>query len=127
MSTLPGWVEGLCQECGKPTVAIETWDTEGHARENWLCEACRKRILTGTPFEVLTVTPVEIEVCERLMDAWYDYDDGGKRRPKYHAQIKDQPGRWACGKTPDEAIGNLVTRHPELFGLTIATLGKLAR
>lgn len=78
--------------------------------------------------------PVEIEVCERLMDYCHVTvaDERGRavqeRRPKYHAQIKDQPGYWACGQDRDEAIGNLVRCHPEKFGVKITYLeGKLAR
>lgn len=42
------------------------------------------------------MSKVTIEVCERLMDYWIDFD--GVKRPKYHAQIKDNPGLWVAVK-----------------------------
>lgn len=69
--------------------------------------------------------PIEIEVCERLMDSWLDFH--GKRQPKYHAQIKGQPGRWGCGRTRQEAIADLITSNYELFNIKVSNLGKLAR
>lgn len=69
-----------------------------------------------------------IEICERLMDNWTDYSSGeGVQRPKYHAQIKNQPGTWGCGINPYEAVGNLVYNHPEMFGAEMNFLGKLPR
>lgn len=68
---------------------------------------------------------IEIEVSERLMDYWTDHN--GQRQPKYHAQVKDTPGYWACGRSPDEAIGDLMRSHPERFGVKITQLGKLPR
>jgi hypothetical protein len=38
-------------------------------------------------------------------------------RGDYHAQIDKQPGRWGCGATPEEAIGNLVNAHAGCFHL----------
>ncbi len=35
----------------------------------------------------------------------------------FHACIEGSPWHWACGKVPDEAIGNLVRTHPEHFGI----------
>jgi hypothetical protein len=70
--------------------------------------------------------PLSIETCERFADSWIDHE--GKRRPKYHAQIKGKPGCWGCGKTTDEAIGSLVRSHPEYFGLSeISDLGAQPR
>lgn len=69
---------------------------------------------------------IEIEVCERLMDYWYDAD--GKEKPMYHAQVKDKPGLWGCGKYRVNAIGDLISSHPEVFGIKITCLeGKLPR
>lgn len=42
-----------------------------------------------------------------------------KRTDDYHACISGQPGYWDCGKSPREAIGNLVQTHPEMFGVKI--------
>ena len=71
---------------------------------------------------------VEIEVCERLMDYWIDYTNG-RRMPKYHAQIKGEPGVWACGRTRAEAVGDLIVHHLERFGITSITelAGQLPR
>jgi hypothetical protein len=69
--------------------------------------------------------PIEIEVCERLADSWLDFH--GKRQPKYHAQIKDRPGIWGCGKTREAAITDLITSHYDLFNIKVTALGKLAR
>jgi len=66
-----------------------------------------------------------IEVCERLMDYWTD--EKGIRRPKFHAQIKGQPGYWGCGQTRSDAIGELMRNHPGKFGINIENLGKLPR
>jgi len=77
---------------------------------------------------------IEIEVCERLLDNHLVpvCDQTGnithwKKAPKYHAQIKGKPGLWACGKSADEAVGNLIATHSEKFGIRIQTLGKLPR
>jgi hypothetical protein len=66
-----------------------------------------------------------IEISERMMDYWIDAS--GVHRPKFHAQIKGEPGLWACGRTPDHAIGDLVRSHPEHFGIKIKNIGKQAR
>lgn len=68
---------------------------------------------------------VEIEISERLNDWWIDAD--GKEQPKYHAQIKGEPGMWACGRSPTAAIGDLVNSHPKIFGINVTYLGKQAR
>ena len=68
---------------------------------------------------------IEIEISERLGDWWIDAD--GIERPKLHAQIKGQPGIWACGRTSDEAIGDLVRSHPKQFNVSIDYLGKQPR
>jgi len=64
---------------------------------------------------------IEIEVCERSKD-----DGKGGRSlflkqhtAAYHAQIASVPGFWGCGNSPDEAIGNLIKTHPEMFGLEL--------
>jgi hypothetical protein len=68
---------------------------------------------------------IEIEVCERLMDSWQDVF--GNRHPKYHAQVKDKPGFWGCGRTPEDAIGSLIRNNPEILGVQVTYLGRLAR
>lgn len=70
-------------------------------------------------------TAVSIEVSERLMDYWTDHE--GKRQPKFHAQIAGQPGIWACGRTPDEAVGDLVRTHPAEFNVALKFIGKAPR
>lgn len=50
------------------------------------------------------------------------------RSSDWHAQIKDHPGIWGCGKTIDDAIGSLVRSWPEKFGIKIQfpdPIGKL--
>ena len=69
--------------------------------------------------------PITVEISERLLDYWVD--DEGQRRPKYHAQIKNESGYWACGCSPQEAIGDLIMSHPERFDVTIANIGEAAR
>ncbi len=56
-----------------------------------------------------------VEVCHRLMDR---KSDG---QPKYHASIRGMKA-WAAGNTPNEAIGDLVRCHPELFGVKVEYL-----
>lgn len=69
---------------------------------------------------------IEIEICERLMDYWID--DEGQRRPKYHAQVKNEPHIWACARNTVDAIGQLIRKHPDRFGIEITYLeGKLPR
>ena len=76
---------------------------------------------------------VVIEVCERLMDYALEPElkrdrcVGMKRVPKFHAQIKREPGFWGCGKSHDEAVGSLIRAHPEYFGMKVKDLGKLPR
>ena len=65
--------------------------------------------------------PVVIEVCERLRDYWIDYKDGGKHKPKYHAQLPD--GNWACGRTRQEAIGDLVSHNLDKVKIIVKDLG----
>jgi hypothetical protein len=68
---------------------------------------------------------ITIEVCERLADAWYDHE--GRRKPKYHAKFKTdtETGVWACGRTPYEAVGDLIYHAREDF--VIEYLGRQAR
>jgi hypothetical protein len=44
-----------------------------------------------------------------------------------HAQIAGRPDIWADGKSQDEAIGNLVRFHPEIFHVKIDYLGTQGR
>jgi hypothetical protein len=82
----------------------------------------------------MSETNVEIEVCQRLMDRRHvpEIRDGKvvgmREEPKYHAQIKGEPGIWAAGDSPDDAIGDLIAHHPERFGIKVTYLeGKHAR
>ena len=76
---------------------------------------------------------VKIEVCERSADYWLEpkFENGVcigfKQRPKYHVQIKDRPELWACGKSIDDAIGNLIRTHSKHFSVHIDFLGKQSR
>lgn len=42
-----------------------------------------------------------------------------ERSDDFHACIDGKPGYWGCGKTPRDAIGNLVQAHPEQFNTEI--------
>lgn len=42
-----------------------------------------------------------------------------KRRDDYHVSLKGKPGIWGCGKSTPQAIGTLISDHPELFGIKI--------
>ena len=68
---------------------------------------------------------IEIEICKRAMDYWTD--ETGQKRPKYHAQIKDAPGYWSCGRSRTEAIGHLIMEYSKKFNVKICNLGDLAR
>ncbi len=83
---------------------------------------------------------IEIEVCERAMDYHLvpKRDEDGRiavsrggvdmvRAPKYHAQIAGKPGYWSCGTSLDDAVGNLIGGHPEIFGVTVTYLGRMGR
>lgn len=77
---------------------------------------------------------VVIEVVERMMDRGHRHiwDDKQQKAvytevPKYHAQIMGG-GPWGDGFSPAEAIGSLVSSHPELFNIRIDWIpGKLPR
>jgi len=62
----------------------------------------------------------EIEVFEWSGHFWMDHE--GNERPKFRAQIKDRPNCWSCGKCPEEAVGDLITHHPEKFGMKVIYL-----
>jgi len=38
-----------------------------------------------------------------------------KRNDDFHAHLEGHKEIWACGKTASEAIGDLITSHPESF------------
>lgn len=58
------------------------------------------------PFAPSAVTPTKIVVTRRFAD--------------YHAAIDGTNGcKWGCGKTIDEAVGNLVRNHPGAFGAIV--------
>jgi hypothetical protein len=42
-----------------------------------------------------------------------------KRRDDFHVCLKGKPGIWACGTTTIQAIGTLISDHPEIFGIKI--------
>ncbi len=66
-----------------------------------------------------------IELCERMGDWWID--EQGKEHPKYHAQVKDEPGNWACGRSIPSAIGELILNNPNKFDFNVIFLGKQPR
>lgn len=41
------------------------------------------------------------------------------RSDDFHACLEDYTGVWGCGKTTDEAIGNLVRSLPDTFGIAL--------
>lgn len=47
------------------------------------------------------------------------------RGTDYHACLDGEPACWAAGKTPYEAIGDLVVHHPERFGVDVSPLREL--
>lgn len=59
---------------------------------------------------------ITIEVAERLMSSG-----------TYHAQAKDRPEIWGCGKSWASAVGDLVMSHPEFFGVRVEDVGLQAR
>lgn len=42
-----------------------------------------------------------------------------RRQDDYHACLKEDAAIWACGKTENEAIGNLIRFHPQKFDIII--------
>ncbi len=42
-----------------------------------------------------------------------------KRGEDYHACLEGQPQIWGCGKTSDEAVGNLIRAHTDTFNITV--------
>lgn len=42
-----------------------------------------------------------------------------KRSDDYHACLDGHPEIWGCGKTPNEAIGNLITAHADTFRIDV--------
>jgi hypothetical protein len=48
---------------------------------------------------------MEIEITQRTND--------------FKANIKGEPGKWDCGKTVAEAIGNLILTWPKEFNIKI--------
>jgi len=73
--------------------------------------------------------PLVIEVCERLQHPRrvLRRKEGSQRiesveLPTFHAAFKGDLANWDAGKTREEAIGNLVTSHPERFGIAIEHL-----
>ncbi len=42
-----------------------------------------------------------------------------KRGNDYHACLVEQPDIWGCGRSIDEAIGDLIRNHQDTFDITI--------
>lgn len=42
-----------------------------------------------------------------------------KRSDDYHACLEGYPGIWGCGRTPNEAIGSLITAHADMFKIKV--------
>jgi hypothetical protein len=42
-----------------------------------------------------------------------------RRLDDWHAQIYRYPELWGCGRSVDEAVGNLVTAHAPLFNVVV--------
>lgn len=42
-----------------------------------------------------------------------------KRTSDWHAQIDGEPGKWGCGKTAHEAVGDLIMSHPGDFKVAL--------
>lgn len=42
-----------------------------------------------------------------------------RRVVDYHASLVTNPAVWGCGKTEEEAIGNLIRSHPEVFNISV--------
>jgi hypothetical protein len=42
-----------------------------------------------------------------------------KRSDDYHAHLAPDKRIWGCGRTIDEAIGDLIRAHREAFGIKI--------
>lgn len=62
-------------------------------------------------------TPTVIEVVECPGDTWVD--DLGRERVKYLARDAWDRGRHATGRHPYEAIVNLISAHPDRFGIAV--------
>ena len=47
-----------------------------------------------------------------------------RRSNHYHAAFSQDRGRWADGKTQDEAVGKLVRLHGEALGILVESVGE---
>ncbi len=47
-----------------------------------------------------------------------------RRSNHYHAAFAQDRGRWADGKTEDEAVGKLVRSHGEGLGIRVEVAGE---
>lgn len=45
-----------------------------------------------------------------------------KRSDDYHACLEGDSRVWSCGSTTNDAIGDLVRCHPEVFGIRVTVL-----
>lgn len=76
---------------------------------------------------------ISIELCERTdgsrLAPKFEGDAyiGMVQGPRFHAQVKGRPDLWACGKTKDDAVLNLIRKHFEVFGLEIVYIGIQSR
>jgi hypothetical protein len=43
-----------------------------------------------------------------------------QRTADYHAALASNPKIWGCGQSEEEAIGDLVRSHPEMFDVTFS-------
>ena len=72
---------------------------------------------------------IEVELCTRTMDRWYD--SNGSVRDTYHCQKKGG-SCWSSGRDPEDAIDGMLRTAPELFpggreNLLVIYLGRLPR
>lgn len=53
-----------------------------------------------------------VEASERLLDYW---EIGGQKLPTYHVCLASNRGIWACGKSIELALNDLLRSHKENF------------
>ena len=46
-----------------------------------------------------------------------------RRSDDYHASLEENPGIWGRGKSMKEAVGDVISAHPEKFNLIIEFKG----
>ncbi|MBT5808190.1 hypothetical protein HOI18_02840 [Candidatus Uhrbacteria bacterium] len=106
--------KSLRGEWEEDTLKMRVWGIAGqivgHSDSHGLCYDVEhtdgtRASYDSTEFDVVERVPVKIVVTKRQSD--------------YHVCVDGQPGIWACGRTTNEAIGNLISHHSEVFGITI--------